>query len=269
MPELPEVETTLRGVAPHLVGRTITEIEVRDPRLRWPVPAAIHDLTGLKITAARRRAKYLLFQTKAGEILIHLGMSGSLRIVTPETQWRKHDHIGITLSSGKQLRFHDPRRFGCLLLLGDAKKHPLLASLGPEPLEDEFNGTHLHRESRGRKTAVKTFIMDNHVVVGVGNIYASEALFLAGIRPTKPAGKVSLPAFNKLAAAIRKVLTASIAQGGTTLRDFLREDGAPGYFKRSLRVYDREGLPCKRCGTAVRRIVLGQRATFFCPACQR
>ena len=191
MPELPEVETTLRGVAPYLVGRKIMEITVRDRRLRWPVPDKIHDLAGLKIESARRRGKYLLFKTSAGTLLLHLGMSGSLRIVDPDTEWRKHDHVGILLGSGKQLRFHDPRRFGCILLVDEPDKHPLLAELGPEPLEDAFTAAHLFGQSRGKSSAVKTFIMDSKVVVGVGNIYACEALFLAGIRAFGRAGRIS------------------------------------------------------------------------------
>jgi len=269
MPELPEVETTLRGVAPYLIGRKIVEITVRDRRLRWPVPDAIHDLAGLKIDSARRRGKYLLFTTRGGTLLLHLGMSGSLRIVDPGTAWRKHDHVGILLGSGKQLRFHDPRRFGCMLVVGEPDKHALLAELGPEPLENEFTAAHLFSRSRGKSSAVKVFIMDSKVVVGVGNIYACEALYMAGIRPTKAAGKVSRAEFEKLVEAIKRVLGASIEAGGTTLRDFLREDGEPGYFKQSLRVYDREGGPCLRCDGTVKRIVLGQRSTYFCPKCQR
>lgn len=269
MPELPEVETTLRGVAPHLVGRKIMEITVRDRRLRWPVPDRIHDLAGRKIDSARRRGKYLLFETGAGTLLLHLGMSGSLRIVDPDTPWRKHDHVGILLGSGKQLRFHDPRRFGCVLVVDEPDKHPLLTGVGPEPLEDLFDAAHLFAGSRGKTCAVKVFIMDAKVVVGVGNIYASEALFIAGIRPTRPAGKVTRAEYSKLVEAIKRVLGASIEAGGTTLRDFLNEKGEPGYFAQSLRVYDREGQPCRRCDGTVRRIVLGQRSTYFCPKCQK
>lgn len=269
MPELPEVETTLRGVAPHLVGRKIMEITVRDRRLRWPVPDRIHDLAGRKIDSARRRGKYLLFETGAGTLLLHLGMSGSLRIVDPDTPWRKHDHVGILLGSGKQLRFHDPRRFGCVLVVDEPEKHPLLAGLGPEPLEDAFTADHLFAQSRGKTCAVKVFIMDSKVVVGVGNIYACEALFLAGIRPTRAAGKVTRAEYVKLVQAIKRVLGASIEAGGTTLRDFLNEKGEPGYFAQSLRVYDREDQPCRRCDGTVKRIVLGQRSTYFCPKCQK
>ncbi len=269
MPELPEVETTLRGVAPHLVGKTIREIEVRDRRLRWPVPAGIHEAEGCRIESASRRAKYLLFKTQAGDLLLHLGMSGSLRICDPSAPWRKHDHAAILLSSGRQLRLHDPRRFGALLLVQDAEKHPLLRHLGPEPLGDEFTADHLFRQSRGRTVAVKNFIMDSKVVVGVGNIYASEALWLARIRPSRPAGRVTRAQFSRLVAAIRRVLAASIEMGGTTLRDFLRETGEPGYFKQSLAVYDPEGQPCRGCGASIKRAVLGQRSTYYCPRCQK
>lgn len=269
MPELPEVETTLRGVAPHLIGRKIMEITVRDPRLRWPVPATVHELAGLKIDSARRRGKYLLFGTRAGTLIMHLGMSGSLRIVDPDTPWRKHDHFAILLGSGKQLRLHDPRRFGCVLLAADPERHPLLAELGPEPLDEAFDAAHLFARSRGKSIAVKNFIMDSKIVVGVGNIYASEALFIAGIRPARPARKVTLAEYGRLVPAIRQVLAASIEAGGTTLRDFLNERGEPGYFAQSLRVYDREGLPCLRCNGTVKRIVLGQRSTYFCPKCQK
>lgn len=269
MPELPEVETTLRGVAPHVVGRKIMEIAVRDKRLRWPVPDAVHDLTGLKIDSARRRGKYLLFTTSSGTLIMHLGMSGSLRIVDPENPWRKHDHFAILLGSGKQLRLHDPRRFGCVLLSVEPDKHPLLADLGPEPLEDAFDAAHLFAESRSKSVAVKNFVMDSKVVVGVGNIYASEALFIAGIKPTRPAQKVTRAEYVRLVEAIRQVLSASIEMGGTTLRDFLNEKGEPGYFAQSLRVYDREGQPCLRCGGTIKRIILGQRSTYYCPKCQR
>lgn len=269
MPELPEVETTLRGVAPHVVGRKIMEITVRDKRLRWPVPDAVHDLTGLKIDAASRRAKYLLFTTSRGTLIMHLGMSGSLRVVDPDNAWRKHDHFAILLGSGKQLRLHDPRRFGCVLLADEPEKHPLLSELGPEPLGDAFDAAHLFAESRGKSVAVKNFVMDSKVVVGVGNIYASEALFIAGIKPTRPAQKVTRTEYERLVEAIRQVLSASIEMGGTTLRDFLNEKGEPGYFAQSLRVYDREGQPCLRCGGTIKRIVLGQRSTYYCPKCQR
>ncbi|MBE7498620.1 MAG: bifunctional DNA-formamidopyrimidine glycosylase/DNA-(apurinic or apyrimidinic site) lyase [Verrucomicrobiaceae bacterium] len=270
MPELPEVETTLRGVRPHLLNHRISEVIVRDKRLRWPVPDSLHDLEGCRVTDGARRAKYLLFRTAKGTLLLHLGMSGSLRVVPPDTPWRKHDHVAFTLDTGKQLRLHDPRRFGAALLIeGDPRLHPLLRDLGPEPLDAVFSGAHLKNACAGKTAAIKLVIMDAHVVVGVGNIYASEALFMAGIDPRRPAGRVSLPRLEKLATAIKEVLAASIEMGGTTLRDFLNEKGEPGYFQQTLRVYDRAGEPCRACGTRIRKITLGQRSTYFCPKCQK
>jgi formamidopyrimidine-DNA glycosylase len=269
MPELPEVETTLRGVSPHLVGRTVREVTVRDRRLRWPVSKDIHALEGRRVTGARRRGKYLLFDTQAGTLMIHLGMSGALRIADPETPWRRHDHVAFLLDSGKQLRFHDPRRFGVVLLVAAPEAHPLLAGLGPEPLEEGFDAAYLKKVCKGRAAPIKAVIMDSRIVVGVGNIYACEALFMAGIHPQAAAGKVSLPRLEKLVGAIREVLLASIEMGGTTLRDFLNEKGEPGYFAQALRVYDREGEPCRNCGAPVKRIVMSNRSTFFCPKCQR
>ncbi|HYF34546.1 MAG TPA: bifunctional DNA-formamidopyrimidine glycosylase/DNA-(apurinic or apyrimidinic site) lyase [Prosthecobacter sp.] len=270
MPELPEVETTLRGVSPHLIGRKIKEMIVRDRRLRWPVSGNLHDLEGCRVESGRRRGKYLLFKTRAGTLMIHLGMSGALRITDPATPWRKHDHVALTLDSGKQLRFHDPRRFGVVFLVaGDVAEHPLLASLGPEPLEEEFSAEHLKAVCKGRAAPIKAVIMDSRMVVGVGNIYACEALFMAGIHPQAAAGKVTGPRLAKLAQAIREVLLASIEMGGTTLRDFLNEKGEPGYFAQALRVYDREGEPCRVCGATIKRIVMSNRSTFFCPKCQK
>lgn len=270
MPELPEVETTLRGVAPHLLGKRVREVIVRDKRLRWPVPDTIHELEGCRIESGARRAKYMLFGSTKGTLLLHLGMSGNLRVLPADTPWKKHDHFALTLDSGKQLRLHDPRRFGAALwLAGDPMQHALLRDLGPEPLGKEFSAAHLHAAFRGKSAAIKQVLMDAHVVVGVGNIYASEALFLAGIHPRKAAGKVSRPRLELLVKAVRKVLTASIKAGGTTLRDFVNESGEPGYFKRTLRVYDRSGEPCRVCATKIKRIVQGQRSTFFCPKCQR
>lgn len=270
MPELPEVETTLRGVSPYVLGKRVREVIVRDKRLRWPVPDTIHELEGLRIESGVRRAKYMLFGTKRGTLLIHLGMSGNLRVLPPETPFKKHDHLAITLDSGKQLRLHDPRRFGAALWIeGDPMQHPLLKELGPEPLGDDFSAAHLHAACKGKTSAIKLVIMDAHVVVGVGNIYASEALFMAGIDPRKPAGKVSKGRLEKLVQAIREVLAASIEMGGTTLRDFVNESGEPGYFAQTLRVYGREGEPCRVCGARIKRIVLGQRSTFYCPKCQR
>jgi formamidopyrimidine-DNA glycosylase len=270
MPELPEVETTVRGIRPHLAGRQIRSVEVRERRLRWPVPAQIDALAGQRILRIDRRAKYILLYVDGGSALVHLGMSGSLRLCEQPVAWRKHDHLGLLLDSGLQLRYHDPRRFGCWLWqAGDPLEHPLLAGLGPEPLGDAFTAAQLIRAVKGRSTPIKQAIMDAKLVVGVGNIYACEALFAAGIDPRKPAGKVSRPKLGRLVEAIRTVLQRSIEQGGTTLRDFLREDGSPGYFRQQLQVYDRTGLPCHTCATPIQRIVLGQRSTFFCPRCQR
>ena len=271
MPELPEVETTRRGLEPHLVGRRIRALTLRDPRLRWPVP---HDLpallTGRRVLRLTRRAKYLLLETDGVSLLLHLGMSGSLRRCTPGTPLRLHDHLIFTLDDGSEIRLHDPRRFGCCLPLPAAPAvHPLLARLGLEPLVDDFDGDDLHRLSRGRRAAVKAFIMDQQVVVGVGNIYASEALFLAGIRPGRAAGRVSRREYGVLARQIRTVLHEAIRQGGTTLRDFVREDGTHGYFRQQLRVYGREGEPCLACGTPIRSRRIGNRASAYCPCCQR
>ncbi len=270
MPELPEVETTLRGVSPHLIGKRITEVIIRDKRLRWPIPDDMHELEGTRVTSGTRRAKYLLFGTAQGTLLLHLGMSGALRIVPPDTPWRKHDHFALTLSTGKQLRLHDPRRFGAALLIqGDPAAHKLLCDLGPEPLSDAFTAAQLHAACRGKSAAIKLVIMNAHIVVGVGNIYASEALFMAGIDPRKAAGKVTKPRLQKLVTAIREVLAASIEMGGTTLRDFLNEKGEPGYFQQTLRAYGRADEPCRTCGSPVRQITQGQRSTFFCPKCQK
>jgi formamidopyrimidine-DNA glycosylase len=268
MPELPEVETTLRAVAPWLVGRRIQELIVRDHRLRWPVPPSIHTVEGHTVHAARRRGKYLLFDTPAGTLLLHLGMSGSLRIADPTSPWRRHDHVAITLESSKQLRLHDPRRFGAVLLVQAPGQHPLLHTLGPEPLGPDFTAAYLHAVTRGKRAPAKQVVMDSRIVAGVGNIYACESLFRARIRPTRQARRLTLADCTRLVAAVRRVLRAAIERGGTTLRDFVHGTGEPGYFKQQLSVYDRSGLPCRRCQTAVRSIRLGQRSTFFCPHCQ-
>jgi len=270
MPELPEVETTRRGVEPYARGRVVNRMEVREPRLRWPVPDDLSGrLQGQTIDAVERRAKYLLFSTAGGTLLVHLGMSGSLRVVAPEEPLRRHDHIELALEGGVSLRYHDPRRFGCFLWMEPGELHPLLEGLGPEPLSDEFDGELLHRLARGRRVAVKQFIMNGTVVVGVGNIYANEALFLAGIRPGRAAGRISLARYERLAGAIKQVLASAIEQGGTTLRDFVGGNGRPGYFAQQLFVYGRGGEPCKRCGSALRESQLGQRTTVYCVACQR
>jgi len=271
MPELPEVETTCRGIAPHIQGQTIRQVIIRNPRLRWPVPETLdQDLTGLTIQSVTRRAKYLLIGTETGTLLVHLGMSGSLRVLTDAQAVGKHDHIDIIFANNALLRFNDPRRFGAVLwTTAPTAEHPLLKSLGPEPLGDEFNGALLHQLSRNRKVPVKSFIMDSHNVVGVGNIYANEALFMAGINPSRHAGKIALARYGRLAECIRTVLADAIGQGGTTLRNFVNEAGKPGYFKQQLKVYGRAGLPCVTCQKPLVEQRLANRTTVFCQTCQR
>jgi formamidopyrimidine-DNA glycosylase len=269
VPELPEVETTRRGLAPHLVGRTVIALDVRQPRLRWPLAEALRtSLPGQRITAIERRAKYLLVHTEPGSALLHLGMSGSLRVLPAATPIGAHDHVDWRLDSGLVLRYTDPRRFGCQLWQARGVIHPLLARLGPEPLSDDFDGDLLWLRARGRKAAVKLFLMDQAVVVGVGNIYASEALFAAGIHPKRAAGSVSRERYARLSREVKRILAYAITRGGTTLRDFISPDGAPGYFEQELFVYGRAGEPCRVCGTAIKTSVLGQRSTFYCPRCQ-
>ena len=277
MPELPEVETTLRGITPALLDRKIADIKVRNPALRIPVVRSIQHARGRSVVGLRRRAKYLLLDTPPlengqpeGGLMIHLGMSGSLRITDPATAPRKHDHVELVMDSGACLRFNDPRRFGIFTWWdAPAEDHSLIAHLGPEPLGPDFSGQYLYTRSRGLRVAVKNFIMNSHVVVGVGNIYASEALHLAGIHPSRPAGRISLARYEVLDQVIREVLESAIRQGGTTLRDFTAPDAQPGYFAQDLRVYDRAGKACFKCGGEIRRKVLGQRATYFCVGCQR
>jgi formamidopyrimidine-DNA glycosylase len=271
MPELPEVETTCRGIAPHIVGQTVKQVIIRQPRLRWLVPESLGPaLTGLCIQTVSRRAKYLLFTTGAGTMLVHLGMSGSLRILSTGQGAGKHDHIDFIFNDDTVLRFNDPRRFGAVLwTTAPAAEHQLLRNLGPEPLLDGFNGELLYALSRNRKMPVKSFIMDSHIVVGVGNIYANEALFMAGILPARQAGKISLARYQKLADCIRVILQNAIQQGGTTLRDFVNEAGKPGYFQQQLRVYGRAGLPCMQCQQPLKEIRPANRSTVFCGNCQR
>jgi len=270
MPELPEVETTRRGIAAHVTGRRVQALEVREARLRWPVaPELAAALVGQRIRGVRRRAKYLLFDTGAGTLIVHLGMSGSLRVLATGTPPGPHDHLDLVLSGGRCLRLRDPRRFGSVLWSTDPSRHRLLADLGPEPLEPGFDGAYLYRRAHGRRQAVKSFVMDARVVVGVGNIYASEALFAAGIHPARAAGRIGIERFGHLAGAITRVLRAAIRSGGTTLRDFVASDGRPGYFRIRLHAYGREGEPCTRCAAPIRRIVIGQRASYFCARCQR
>lgn len=271
MPELPEVETTRRGIAGSLTGRRVDGVTIRDRRLRWPVTRGLEvRLTGQTITDVARRAKYLVIRTETGFAVAHLGMSGSLRIVRSDVAVQKHDHYDIRMDSGDILRFNDPRRFGCLLWSrGEPAAHPLLAKLGPEPLGDDFSGTYLYAASRGRKVAIKQFVMNSQVVAGVGNIYASEALFLAGIHPKRAAGRIGPERMETLVQAVKTVLAKSIRVGGTTLRDYYNGNGQPGYFSQELQVYGHAGEPCKRCRTPIRQVVIGQRSTFYCPDCQR
>ncbi len=270
MPELPEVETTRQGLLPRLQGRTLTQIVVRNPRLRWPVPDDLEArLAGWPLKTLERRGKYLLFDFGSATQIVHLGMSGSLRFAGPGEPAALHDHIDWLFDDGATLRLRDPRRFGAVLWTDDVSRHPLLAHLGPEPLTPEFDAAYLHAQCQRRSAAIKQVIMDAQVVVGVGNIYASESLFHAGIRPATAARRLSRPACARLAEAIKRVLAAAIAAGGSSLRDYVASDGELGYFQLQTRVYDRAGLPCKACATPIRRIVQGQRASFYCPACQR
>ncbi len=270
MPELPEVETSRRGIEPYLRGQTITEVVIRERRLRWPVGLDVdRRLPDETITSVDRRAKYLLINTTGGTAILHLGMSGSLSIVERGTPATVHEHVDIELGSGKALRLRDPRRFGSLHFADDAASHWLLKDLGPEPLGNRFDGDYLWRKSRGRRIAIKPFIMDAKIVVGVGNIYASESLYLAGINPKRAAGRVSRERYQWLADAIRTVLEKSIAAGGTTLRDFLGGNGEAGYFAQELEVYDRADEPCRACGRPISVVVLGQRATYYCKDCQK
>ena len=270
MPELPEVETTRRGLLPKLAGKTLKRVIVRDARLRWPVPNDLNaQLGGRKLLDIRRRGKYLIFDFGGIFQLVHLGMSGSLRFVKPHEPASVHDHLDWVFSSNITLRLRDPRRFGAVLLTPDPAFHPLLSHLGPEPLDTAFTGATLYAASRGRKTAVKNLIMDSRMVVGVGNIYASESLFRAGIRPGRAAGRLTRPDCERLASAIKTTLQNAVDAGGSSLRDYVSSDGKLGYFQLRTKVYDRAGLPCKICGTPIQRRVLGQRSTFYCPACQK
>jgi formamidopyrimidine-DNA glycosylase len=271
MPELPEVETTRRSVATCAVGRRITKLHVYDPRLRWPVPANLATkLEGRVVDELTRRSKYLLFRIGKGSLLVHLGMTGSLRAYAQAPERRTHDHVDIVFDDGSRLRYHDPRRFGAMLWAPDpALSHPLLRDLGPEPFDPAFDADYFWRATRNRTAAIKLALMDNHLVVGVGNIYANESLFRAGIRPTVPANKVSRPRLARLVVEVRKVLQEAIDKGGSTLRDYVNADGEPGYFQLDYFAYGREGEPCRTCGTTIRHRRLGARASFYCPQCQR
>jgi formamidopyrimidine-DNA glycosylase len=271
MPELPEVETTARGIAPHVTGRWIQRLAVHDPRLRWPVAENLPRWAkGQQITAVRRRAKYIVIDLARGWLLTHLGMSGSMRVLPTSTAREKHDHYDIELDSGWTLRFNDPRRFGSLHHgKGDVSLHPLLEKLAPEPLDDAFDAAYLHQVTRRRSVAIKLAIMNSQLVVGVGNIYASEALFRAGIRPGRAAQSLTREECVALVAAIKAVLAMAIEHGGTTLRDYVGAGGEPGYFKQELFVYERADEPCRKCGAPVKHRVQGQRSTYFCASCQR
>lgn len=271
MPELPEVETTCKGIAPHIENNTITKVIVRNRSLRWPIPTGLNaKLATKKITSVTRRAKYILINTDIGALIIHLGMSGSLRILSSDEEVEKHDHFELQFKDGLCLRLRDPRRFGCVLWeKNDPLTHKLLINLGPEPLEKAFNAELLFEKSRKRKTTIKQFIMDSKVVVGVGNIYASESLFLSGINPKRLAGKITKKNAQELTSAIKKILKQAIKQGGTTLKDFRSSDGKPGYFQQKLKVYDRKDESCVKCKKPIKQIILGQRSTFYCSHCQK
>jgi formamidopyrimidine-DNA glycosylase len=271
VPELPEVETTRRGIEPHIVGRRISRLLVHEHRLRWPVDLSVPGvIAGSAIRRAGRRAKYLLLETEAGTLILHLGMSGSLRVLPAATPRIAHDHVDIELDSGLTLRFNDPRRFGSLLFTtGDPALHPLLKSLAPEPLDDAFDGAYLWKITRRRSVAIKQLLMNSRLVVGVGNIYASEALFRARIRPRRQSRSLKLVECARLARAIRATLTMAVKVGGTTLRDYVGADGNPGYFRQKLYVYERTGKSCRVCGKPVKQLTQGQRSTYWCPHCQK
>lgn len=268
MPELPEVEVSRQGISPYLENQHLVNVVARQRQLRWWVPDEVLAQLNQPILSVTRRAKYLLIQLPEGDIILHLGMSGHLKVIPSDTPATKHDHIDLVLASGMLLRLNDTRRFGAVLWQHKGETHPLLASLGPEPLSDNFNLAHLTAAFARRGSAVKLVLMDNHVVVGVGNIYANEALFKAGILPSKPAKAVTTQQLKKLLPVIKDTLAAAIKQGGTTLKDFSQADGKPGYFAQQLLVYGRGGQPCLTCGTVLNEIRLGQRSTVFCPKCQ-
>lgn len=271
MPELPEVETTRRSLEPHLLGRVVIRLSVRERRLRWPVEQGLEArLAGACITTLSRRAKYLLIGTDRGWLIVHLGMSGSLRVAAAGTPLREHDHFEFALDDGTVLRYHDPRRFGSLhFTTGDPNRHGLLAAAAPEPLGDEFQGTYLRGISRGRRVAIKQLLLNGRLVTGVGNIYASEALHRAAIHPATPARRLSPARCERLARAVKETLTRAIEAGGSSLRDYVNAEGEPGWAQMDYAVYEREGQPCPRCGATVKRIVQGQRSTYYCPGCQR
>ena len=269
MPELPEVEVTRRGLAPQLAGRVISGVAVRESRLRWPVSRDVHELAGRTVRTIERRGKYLLVDCGDGHLILHLGMSGSLRVLPPETPAEKHDHFDLVLGD-RILRLRDPRRFGAVLWTSGAlTAHPLLAHLGVEPLSRALDSKRLHALTRGHRTAIKQFLMDGRRIVGVGNIYASEALFRAGINPRKAARRLSVQECARLAKAIKDTLRAAIRAGGSTIQHFVAADGAAGEYQVRTWVYDRGGQKCRRCSSVIRRLVQGQRSTYYCPSCQK
>lgn len=269
MPELPEVEVSRMGISPHVVGKTVSAIIIRNPTLRWPIPEAIKAIEGQVISQVTRRAKYLLLHTDVGTAIVHLGMSGSLRVLPAGTPAEKHDHVDLVLASGEMLRYNDPRRFGAWLWAELNELHQVLTKLGPEPLEAVFDADYLFDKAQGRRTVVKQFIMDNKVVVGVGNIYANEALFSALISPQRPANKMTKAEVIRLVAEIKSVLAFAIEQGGTTLKDFKNADGKPGYFAQELQVYGKGGQVCPRCDHSLSEVKIGQRTTVYCSECQK
>jgi formamidopyrimidine-DNA glycosylase len=269
MPELPEVETTLRGIEPYIIGNTVQAVVIRHYGLRWPIPHDLPEkLQGQVIQQVKRRAKYLLLETQTGSAILHLGMSGRLQVLNQARSAQKHDHVDIQFANQIILRFTDPRRFGALLWTENTATHPLLQQLGVEPFDPTFSGKYLWLRAQNKKISIKSFIMDNKIVVGVGNIYAAESLFLAGITPMVPAQSISLDQFQQLAKSIKLILRQAIKQGGTTLKDFMNSEGKPGYFSQSLKVYGRAGLPCFQCGTLLTLVRIGQRSTVFCQRCQ-
>ncbi|MBE0470541.1 MAG: bifunctional DNA-formamidopyrimidine glycosylase/DNA-(apurinic or apyrimidinic site) lyase [Methyloprofundus sp.] len=270
MPELPEVETTLRGISPHIKHQSVTQVIIRQPKLRWPIPSDLAErLEQQELKSLSRRAKYLLLHFDTGTLLIHLGMSGSLRVVADSTPAAKHDHVDIAFANHKAIRLTDPRRFGSVLWLGkDPFKHSLLSKLGPEPLSDNLTGEYLYAKSRDKKVNIKQFLMNQSIVTGIGNIYCTEVLFFAGIRPTRAAGNIALKRYQMLVTHIKRILQTAIEQGGTTLRDFVGSDGKPGYFKQELSVYGRSGLPCRQCKQTLIEIKQANRTTVYCQRCQ-
>ncbi|MAY42155.1 MULTISPECIES: bifunctional DNA-formamidopyrimidine glycosylase/DNA-(apurinic or apyrimidinic site) lyase [unclassified Neptuniibacter] len=270
MPELPEVETTCRGISPHISGQKLIALNIRNPNLRWPIPDFLAaSIEGKSVQSVTRRGKYLLIGFESGDVMVHLGMSGSLRVVGEQKAPQKHDHVDFCFQNGQVLRLTDPRRFGSVLWQPKGECHELLYRLGPEPLDEEFNADYLHECCKGKKTAIKQVIMNSKVVVGVGNIYATEALFLCGIDPRRAAGNISLLRVEQLVVEIKKVLAVAITQGGTTLKDFVGGDGKPGYFQQKLNAYGRKGEPCVNCLSPLTEVRLGQRSTVFCKHCQR